>query len=247
MTEHTLRSVSVERTSTGHFTATNVRGGTIGFGTGSDPGDTDFTPVELLLAAIGGCTAVDVDVATSRHAEPTGFAVTVTGNKISDELGNRMTDLVVTFSVAFPDGEPGDRARAILPGRSSPPTTGSARSAARSRSARPSPRGPRTPDPTETALAVRAPRPRPTHSEPAKRMPAIGRTPRCRQEVHGQTVATSLGGCRPVRAAGQLTGIDSTGLVRLTAGSAGRRAAARSGVTASARAHVLARTGRRSR
>ncbi|BAC70313.1 oxidoreductase [Streptomyces avermitilis] len=115
MTEHTLRSVSVERTSTGHFTATNVRGGTIGFGTGSDPGDTDFTPVELLLAAIGGCTAVDVDVATSRHAEPTGFAVTVTGNKISDELGNRMTDLVVTFSVAFPDGEPGDRARAILP------------------------------------------------------------------------------------------------------------------------------------
>ncbi|MEY9842573.1 putative redox protein [Streptacidiphilus sp. EB103A] len=116
MTDNTLRSVTIERTSTGHFTATNARGGTVSFGTGSGPdGGTDFTPVELLLAAIGGCTAADVDVATSRHAEPDGFTVTVTGNKISDELGNRMTDLAVAFSIALPDGEPGDRARAILP------------------------------------------------------------------------------------------------------------------------------------
>ncbi|MFD4626665.1 OsmC family protein [Streptomyces sp. NPDC058475] len=116
MTDHTLRSVTVERTSTGHYTATNPRGGTISFGTSSDPhGGTEFTPVELLLAALAGCTAADVDVATSRHAEPTEFEVTATGHKVTDELGNRMTDLVVTFSVTFPDGEPGDRARAILP------------------------------------------------------------------------------------------------------------------------------------
>lgn len=116
MTEDSLRSVTIERISTGHFTATNARGGTISFGTGSDPyADTEFTPVELLLAALGGCTAVDVDVATSRHAEPAGFSVAVTGNKISDELGNRMTDLAVTFSVAFADVEGADRARAILP------------------------------------------------------------------------------------------------------------------------------------
>jgi uncharacterized OsmC-like protein len=116
MTDNPLRTVTVERTGTGHFTATNARGCTITFGTGSDPhDDTEFTPVELLLAALGGCTAVDVDVATSRHAEPTRFSVEVTGNKISDELGNRMTDLAVTFSVAFPDVEGADRARAILP------------------------------------------------------------------------------------------------------------------------------------
>ncbi|KAB1144737.1 OsmC family peroxiredoxin [Streptomyces luteolifulvus] len=115
MTESTQRRVTIQRTSTGHFTATNDRGGTIDFGTGSDTDGTGFTPVELLLAAIGGCTAADVDGATSRHAEPTGFAVTVTGNKISDELGNRMTDLVVSFSVAFPEGDDGDRARAIVP------------------------------------------------------------------------------------------------------------------------------------
>ncbi|MDQ0766478.1 putative redox protein [Streptomyces canus] len=112
MSENTARSVTVERTSTGHFVATNTRGGTISFGTGSD---SEFTPVELLLAALGGCTAVDVDLATSRHAEPTTFSVEVSGNKINDELGNRLTDLAVTFTVTFPDGEGADRARTILP------------------------------------------------------------------------------------------------------------------------------------
>ncbi|MEV0174642.1 OsmC family protein [Streptomyces sp. NPDC050803] len=112
MTDNTLRSVTVERTESGHFTAVNARGGSIDFGTS---GGTEFTPVELLLAAIGGCTAADVDVATTRHAEPTRFTVTVTGDKIDDELGNRMTNLQVTFSVAFPEGEGSDRARAILP------------------------------------------------------------------------------------------------------------------------------------
>ncbi|WP_328483458.1 OsmC family protein [Streptomyces sp. NBC_00377] len=116
MSEDSLRLVTVERTATGRFTATNARGGTIGFGTGSGTdGGTEFTPVELLLAAIGGCTAADVDVATGRHAEPAEFTVTVSGDKVSDELGNRMTGLAVTFSVAFPDGPSGDRARAILP------------------------------------------------------------------------------------------------------------------------------------
>lgn len=116
MSEDSQRSVVVERTATGHYVATNVRGGTIGFGTASDDGrGTEFTPVELLLAAIGGCTAADVDVATSRHAEPDAFSVSVSGDKISDELGNRMTGIEVTFRVTFPGGEGADRARAILP------------------------------------------------------------------------------------------------------------------------------------
>ncbi|MER7563991.1 OsmC family protein [Streptomyces sp. NPDC097941] len=114
MSENSARSVTVERTSTGHYVATNTRGGTISFGTGSGSGS-EFTPVELLLAALGGCTAVDVDLATSRHAEPSSFTVEVSGNKVDDELGNRLTDLAVTFTVAFPDGEGADRARMILP------------------------------------------------------------------------------------------------------------------------------------
>ncbi|MFG2682118.1 OsmC family protein [Streptomyces sp. NPDC048392] len=116
MSEHTERSVVVERTGNGQFVATNTRGGSISFGTSPDSGqDTGFTPVELFLAAIGGCTAVDVDVATGRHAEPTRFSVTVTGDKVSDDMGNRMTNLEVAFTVAFPDGEGAERARAVLP------------------------------------------------------------------------------------------------------------------------------------
>ena len=108
----TLRTVSVERLGHGRYAATNVRGGRIEFGSGHG---TDFTPVELLLAAIGGCTTIDADVATSRHAEPVRFDVAVRGDVISDEEGNRVENLAVTFHVKFPEGPDGDRARSILP------------------------------------------------------------------------------------------------------------------------------------
>jgi uncharacterized OsmC-like protein len=106
------RTVCIDRTVAEHYTATNARGGTIRLGPGDDA---DFTPVELLLAALGGCTAVDADVATTRHVEPTEFTVTVTGDKISDEQGNRMENLAVSFRIVFPDGAEGDTARVILP------------------------------------------------------------------------------------------------------------------------------------
>ena len=104
------RSVRIERVETGRYVVHNERGGTLPVG-----GD-DFTPVELLLAAIGTCTAIDTDTVTSRRAEPTGFTVTVTGDKVSDRVeGNRMTNLAVTFDVTFPEGPEGDEARAVLP------------------------------------------------------------------------------------------------------------------------------------
>jgi len=104
--------VTVERTAQGVFTATNTRGGQFRFGTG---GGTDFTPTELLLAAIAGCTAIDVDILTSRRAEPDSFQVRAEADKVRDERGNRLTDIVVTFRISFPDGSDGDEARAILP------------------------------------------------------------------------------------------------------------------------------------
>jgi len=106
------RSVTITRTSAGRYTAVNGRGGVLDFGTG----DIDaFTPVELFLAAIGGCTAVDVDILTTRRAEPDSFVVQVDGEKVRDEGGNRMDELSVTFRVRFPEGEGGDAARALLP------------------------------------------------------------------------------------------------------------------------------------
>ena len=113
MTQDTHRQVSIARDAAGKYTVTNERGGTIPVGTGSDG---EFTPVELMLAAIGACTAVDVDVLTSRRAEPTAFTVEVGAEKIRDALGNRLTDITVTFHVSFPAGEGGDAARELLPG-----------------------------------------------------------------------------------------------------------------------------------
>jgi putative redox protein len=110
--DSTHRGVTVERIASGVFTATNSRGGQLKFGTGSG---TDFTPTELLLAAIGGCTAIDVDILTSRRAEPESFEIQVGAEKIRDEDGNRLTDIEVTFRIGFPAGEQGDEARAILP------------------------------------------------------------------------------------------------------------------------------------
>ncbi len=107
------RKVTITRTSSGRYTAANGRGGALEFGTGDVQ---DFTPVELFLAAIGGCTAVDVDILTTRRAEPQSFVVEVDGEKVRDEDGSRMEDLSVTFRLRFPEGEGGDAARELLPG-----------------------------------------------------------------------------------------------------------------------------------
>jgi putative redox protein len=113
MSDDTFRSVDIERTSAGQYLARNVRGGSIRVGHGGD--DDSFTPVELLLVALGGCTAIDVDLATSRRTEPDEFRIRVTGDKIQDGSGNRMENLRIEFTVRFPAGESGDAARQVLP------------------------------------------------------------------------------------------------------------------------------------
>ena len=107
------RSVTIDRISNGQYAVSNERGGTISVGDGSDD---SFTPVELLLTAIGACTAIDDDVLTSRRAAPDSFQVTAAGTKVKDEQhANRLTDIAVTFKLRFPDGEDGDKARELLP------------------------------------------------------------------------------------------------------------------------------------
>lgn len=113
MSSDTLRTVSIERSSFAHYDVHNVRGGTITVGEGDGE---NFTPVELLLAAIAGCTAIDIDYITSKRAEPLELSATITGDKIrSAENGNHLTNVEVTFTVSFPDGEAGDAAREALP------------------------------------------------------------------------------------------------------------------------------------
>lgn len=112
MSDNTLRSVELSRMGDGRYKAVNRRGGVLPIGSGDDP---DFSPVELLLAALAGCSAIDVDLITGKRAQPVSFDVHAEGDKIRDEQGNHMTNLKITFDVVFPEGEEGDAARAVLP------------------------------------------------------------------------------------------------------------------------------------
>jgi putative redox protein len=111
-TDSAHRSVRLRRIENSRYIASNDRGGQIRISGGQG---TDFSPVDLLLAAIGGCTAIDVDVLTSRRAEPEAFEIGIDAEKVRDTNGNHLTDLLVTFRISFPDGEAGDNARALLP------------------------------------------------------------------------------------------------------------------------------------
>jgi putative redox protein len=112
MADEQHRKVTVERIETGVYRAINERGDQLTFGSVDEAG---FTPVELLLAAIGGCSAVDVDVVTERRAEPDRFEVVVEADKVRDEVGNILRDIRMTFRITFPDGDAGDQARRLIP------------------------------------------------------------------------------------------------------------------------------------
>jgi putative redox protein len=112
MTDDTLRQLDLTQIGAGRYKAVNRRGGVLPIGSGDDP---DFTPVELLLAALAGCTAIDVGAITGKRATPESFDVHVDGHKVRDDDGSHLVDLSVTLSIVFPEGEDGDRAREVLP------------------------------------------------------------------------------------------------------------------------------------
>ena len=112
MSSEHLRSITMTRNSQGAYQAQNVRGGRLSFGDGHS---TDFTPVELLLTAMAGCSAIDVDYLTTRLAEPTEFEVAAEAEKLSDEQGSHLGEVTITFTVRFPEGTEGEGARERLP------------------------------------------------------------------------------------------------------------------------------------
>jgi uncharacterized OsmC-like protein len=111
MNDDTTRAVSLIRLGHGRYEATNARGGTVEFSTDREQ---TFTPVELFLASIAGCAAIDVDFITSKRSEPLRFEVSMTANKVRDDHGNHLVDLAMTFDVAFPDDDGGRAAAGVL-------------------------------------------------------------------------------------------------------------------------------------
>lgn len=112
MTQDNLRTVDITRTGRGVYEAVNRHGVTMVF---SHDGEKTFTPVELLLTAIAGCSGIDVDFITSKRAEPVSFSMHIQGEKVRDDVGrNQLAGISLTFDIAFPEGEEGDAARGVL-------------------------------------------------------------------------------------------------------------------------------------
>lgn len=111
MTGDVERSIEISRLSKGRYEAVNSRGGRLQV---SSDRDETFTPVELLLVAIAGCSAADVDFIVSKRSEPSRFEVRMSGDKIRDEHGNHLTNLELCFDVAFPEDEAGTAAASVL-------------------------------------------------------------------------------------------------------------------------------------
>jgi len=105
------REVTLSRQRKARYVARNVRGGELVVGEAEDG---TFTPVELLLVAIAGCMAIDIDYITAKRAEADRLDLRISGNKVRDDLGNRIVDLLVEVDAAFPGGEGGDAAREAL-------------------------------------------------------------------------------------------------------------------------------------
>lgn len=107
------RTVDLVRTGKARFTATNVRGGTIELG---DGGESElFTPIELLLAALAGCSGLDVDAILGKRSEFEFLGVNARADKIRDDDGNHLVNIQVTFDAEFPEGADGQKARDFLP------------------------------------------------------------------------------------------------------------------------------------
>lgn len=103
-----MANVRVERTEDGGFVATNARGAQVRMG-GAEEGV--FTPVELLLAALGGCHIVTVEPLTAKRGHRlVRLAMEVSGSKVQPDLLGHLT---VRYDVELPSEEAGEVFRAV--------------------------------------------------------------------------------------------------------------------------------------
>lgn len=90
----------MERTEDG-FRAVNGRGAAVAIGDGDTEGA--FTPVELLLAALGGCELVTVEPLTAKRGHRMArLAATVQADKVATSALGTIT---VTYDVELPEGD----------------------------------------------------------------------------------------------------------------------------------------------
>ncbi|QXJ26930.1 OsmC family protein [Actinomadura graeca] len=95
-----MAEVRVERTG-GGFRAVNDRGAEVAVGDGETAGA--FTPVELLLAALGGCELVTVEPLTAKRGHRMArLAASVRADKVATSTLGTIT---ITYDVELPEGD----------------------------------------------------------------------------------------------------------------------------------------------
>ena len=110
MTEKNQDAVDVVRVAPTHYRATNAAGASIEFGKGEGL----LNPVELLLAAVAGCSSIDVDVVTSRRAEPETFLVHAEGSSVAEDGASRLSDVHLNFHISFSESKEGQTAQSMV-------------------------------------------------------------------------------------------------------------------------------------
>jgi uncharacterized OsmC-like protein len=96
-----MAEVRVFRTEEGGFRATNERGAEVTLGASDEQGA--FTPVELLLAALGGCELVTVEPLTAKRGHRLEeLAATVSAEKVEP---TKLGTVTITYQVTLPEGD----------------------------------------------------------------------------------------------------------------------------------------------
>lgn len=83
-----------------HFEAANEEGNTLQIDASPSIGGTGqgFRPMQLLLAGLGGCSAIDiVNILQKGKLEPQGIEATINGERDPDKIPSLFTDIQVHY------------------------------------------------------------------------------------------------------------------------------------------------------
>lgn len=82
-----------------HFIARNEKGQTLSMD-GVQEHAKGLRPMQLLLAALGGCSGIDiVSILEKQHYKPTDITITVNGTREQDVIPSLFKEIFVTFSI----------------------------------------------------------------------------------------------------------------------------------------------------
>jgi putative redox protein len=96
-----MATVNVERTPDGKFFGTNARGARVAIGSSDEEGV--FSPVELLLVALGGCELVTVEPLTAKRGHRlVRLAVVVEAEKVEP---TKLGPITATYDIELPPGD----------------------------------------------------------------------------------------------------------------------------------------------